>query len=138
MFQLRQLLKFFVVIRENLEKRTTKFLDLDVTKPVFADRQYCSLFENWHLAEDNAGCVMFVYVSRERVSIHHIIFLCVCVCVCVCVCRLNQRGSYMVWEINMGVCPHFEFNSIMFINCLGCVFYIFGAFEFLCSSIAKF
>ena len=30
-----------------------------------------------------------------------------------------QRGSYMVWEINMGVCPRLEFDNIMFINCLG-------------------
>ena len=25
----------------------------------------------------------------------------------------------MVWEINMGVCPHFEFDNIKFSNCLG-------------------
>ena len=43
----------------------------------------------------------------------------------------------MVWEIYMGVCPHLEFDNIMFINCLGYVFYIFGAFEFLCNSIAN-
>ena len=42
----------------------------------------------------------------------------------------------MVWEINMGVCPRLEFdNIIMFINCLGYDFYIYGAFEFLCNSI---
>ena len=46
-----------------------------------------------------------------------------------------KRGSYMVWEINMGVCPCLEFNNIMFINCLGYDFYIYGAFEFLCNSI---
>ena len=43
----------------------------------------------------------------------------------------------MVWEINMGVCPHLEFDNIMFINCLGYGFYIYGAFEFLCNSIAN-
>ena len=36
----------------------------------------------------------------------------------------------MVWEINMGVCPSLEFDKIMFINCLGYDFYIYGAFEF--------
>ena len=41
-----------------------------------------------------------------------------------------QWGSYMVLSINMGVCPRFEFDNIMFINCLGYVFYIYGAFEF--------
>ena len=30
-----------------------------------------------------------------------------------------QRGSYMVWGINMEVCPRLEFDNIMFINCLG-------------------
>ena len=48
-----------------------------------------------------------------------------------------QRGSFMVWEINMGVCPRLEFDNIMFINCLGYDFYIYGAFEFLCNSIAN-
>ena len=43
----------------------------------------------------------------------------------------------MVWEINMGVCPRLEFDYIMFINCLGYDFYIYGAFEFLCNSIAN-
>ena len=32
------------------------------------------------------------------------------------------RGSFMVWEINMGVCPRLEFDNIMFINCLGMTF----------------
>ena len=50
---------------------------------------------------------------------------------------LFKRGSYMVWEINMGVCPCLEFDNIMFINCLGYDFYIYGDFEFLCNSIAK-
>ena len=36
----------------------------------------------------------------------------------------------MVWEINMGGCPRLEFDNIMFINCLGYAFYIYGAFEF--------
>ena len=48
-----------------------------------------------------------------------------------------QRGSFMVWEINMGVCPRFEFDNIMFINCLGYDFYIYGAFKFICNSIAN-
>ena len=44
----------------------------------------------------------------------------------------------MVLEIYMGVCPRLEFNTcIMFINCLGYDFYIYGAFEFLCNSIAN-
>ena len=50
---------------------------------------------------------------------------------------LSKRGSFMVWEINMGVCPRLEFDNIMFINCLGYDFYIYGAFEFLCNSIAN-
>ena len=37
----------------------------------------------------------------------------------------------MVWGINMGVCPRLEFDTIMFINCLGYKFYINGAFEVL-------
>ena len=49
----------------------------------------------------------------------------------------SQKGSFMVWEINMGVCPRLEFDNIMFINCLGYDFYIYGAFEFLCNSIAN-
>ena len=49
----------------------------------------------------------------------------------------NSHSSCMVWEINMGVCPRLEFDNIMFINCLGCDFYIYGAFEFLCNSIAN-
>ena len=43
----------------------------------------------------------------------------------------------MVWENNMGVCPRLEFDNIMFINRLGYDFYIYGAFEFLCNSIAN-
>ena len=43
----------------------------------------------------------------------------------------------MVWEINMGVCLRLEFDIIMFINCLGYDVYIYGAFEFLCNSIAN-
>ena len=49
----------------------------------------------------------------------------------------SQRGSCMAWEINMGVCPRLEFDNIMFINCLGYDFYIYGVFEFLCNSIAN-
>ena len=51
--------------------------------------------------------------------------------------RILERGSFMVWEINMGVCPRLEFDNIMFNNCLGYDFYIYGAFEFLCNSIAN-
>ena len=38
---------------------------------------------------------------------------------------VEQRGSYKVWEINIGVCPRLEFDNIMFINCLGYDFFIF-------------
>ena len=48
-----------------------------------------------------------------------------------------QRGSFVVREIKMGVCPRLEFDIIMFINGLGYDFYIYGAFEFLCNSIAN-
>ena len=48
-----------------------------------------------------------------------------------------QRGSCMVWEINMGVCPRLDFENIMLVNCLGYNFNIYGAFEFLCNSIAN-
>ena len=51
--------------------------------------------------------------------------------------NLFQRGSYKVWEINMGVCPRFELDYIMFNNCLGYDFCIYGAFEFLCNFIAN-
>ena len=50
---------------------------------------------------------------------------------------MAKRGSFTVWEINIGVCPRLEFDNIMFINCLGYDFYIYGAFEFLCNSIAN-
>ena len=50
---------------------------------------------------------------------------------------IYERGSFMVWEIKMGVCPRLDFDNIMFINCLGYDFYIYGAFEFLCNSIAN-
>ena len=49
----------------------------------------------------------------------------------------HQRGSCMVWEINMGVCPRLDFENIMLFNCLGYNFNIYGAFEFLCNSIAN-
>ena len=48
-----------------------------------------------------------------------------------------QRGSCMVWEINMGVCPRLDFDSIMLFNCLGYNFNTYGAFEFLCNCIAN-
>ena len=47
------------------------------------------------------------------------------------------RGSCMVWEINMGVCPRLDFDNIMLFNCLGYNFNIYGAFEFLRNSIAN-
>ena len=40
------------------------------------------------------------------------------------------RGSCMVWEINMGVCPRLDFENIMLFNCLGYNFNIYGVFEF--------
>ena len=48
-----------------------------------------------------------------------------------------KRGSCMVSEINMGVCPRLDFENIMLVNCLGYNFNIYGAFEFLCNSIAN-
>ena len=51
--------------------------------------------------------------------------------------NLSQRGFYMVWEINMEVCPCLEFGNFMLFICLGLDFYIYGAFEFLCNSIAN-
>ena len=42
-----------------------------------------------------------------------------------------------VWEINMGVCPRLDFDNVMLFNCLGYNFNIYGAFEFLCNSIAN-
>ena len=49
----------------------------------------------------------------------------------------NQRGSCMVWEINMGVCPRLDSENFMLFNCLGYNFNIHAAFEFLCDSIPK-
>ena len=43
----------------------------------------------------------------------------------------------MVWEIYMEVSPRLEVDNIMFINCLGYDFYIYGAFEFLCNPMAN-
>ena len=43
----------------------------------------------------------------------------------------------MVWEINMGVCPRLDFENIMLFTCLGYNFNIYGAFKFLCNSIAN-
>ena len=51
--------------------------------------------------------------------------------------KTKERGSCMVWEINMGVCPRLDFDNIMLFNCLGYNFNIDGAFEFLCNSIAN-
>ena len=44
---------------------------------------------------------------------------------CLEIAKVLKRGSYMVWEINMGVCPRLEFDNIMFINSLGYDLYIF-------------
>ena len=43
----------------------------------------------------------------------------------------------MVLEINIGVCPRLDLENIMLFNCLGYNFNIYGAFEFLCNSIAN-
>ena len=43
----------------------------------------------------------------------------------------------MVRETNMGVCPPLEFDNNRLINCLGYDFYIYGAFELLCNSVAN-
>ena len=48
-----------------------------------------------------------------------------------------ERGSCMVWEINMGVCPRLNFDNIELFNCPGYNFNIYGAFKFLCNSIAN-
>ena len=42
----------------------------------------------------------------------------------------------MVLEINMGVCPRLDFDNFMLFNWPGYNFNIYGAFEFLCNSIA--
>ena len=42
----------------------------------------------------------------------------------------NERGSCMVWVINMGVCPRLDFENIMLFDCLGYNFNIYGVFEF--------
>ena len=47
------------------------------------------------------------------------------------------KGLFHGMGNKMGVCPRLEFDNIMFINCLGYDFYIYGAFEFLCNSIAN-
>ena len=44
--------------------------------------------------------------------------------------KIIERGSCMVWEINMGVCPRLDFENIMLFNCLGYNFNMYGAFEF--------
>ena len=45
-------------------------------------------------------------------------------------CDNNTKETYMVWEINIGVCPRLESDNIMFITCLGYDFYIYDAFKF--------
>ena len=42
----------------------------------------------------------------------------------------SERGSCMIWEINIGVCPRLDFENIMLFNCLAYNFNIYGAFEF--------
>ena len=49
----------------------------------------------------------------------------------------TERGSCMVWEINMGVCPRLDFDNITLLNCLGYNFNVYGGYEILCNSIAK-
>ena len=49
----------------------------------------------------------------------------------------TERDCYLVWIINMGICPRLEFDNSMFINCLGYYFFIYDAFEFLCDPIAN-
>ena len=44
----------------------------------------------------------------------------------------TKRGSYMVWEINKGVC---FINGSLFIDCLGYDFYIYGALSFYAISL---
>ena len=59
-------------------------------------------------------------------------------CINGCICEFSRkRGSCMVWEINMGVCPRLDFENIMLFNCLGYNFNIYGAFEFLSNFIAN-
>ena len=52
-------------------------------------------------------------------------------------CVVGQRGSCIVREIYTGVCPRLDFDNIMLYDCLGYNFNIYGAFEFLCNSIAN-
>ena len=54
--------------------------------------------------------------------------------VCIYLLLFGERGSYMIWVINMGVCPRLAFDNMLF-NSLRYGFYIYGAFEFLCNSI---
>ena len=37
----------------------------------------------------------------------------------------------------MGVCPRLDFKNILLLNCLGNNLNNYGAFEFLCNSIAN-
>ena len=43
----------------------------------------------------------------------------------------------MVSEINMRVCPRLDFENIMVFYWVGYTLNIYGAFEFLCHSIAN-
>ena len=45
--------------------------------------------------------------------------------------RISPKGLLHGMGNIMGVCPRLEFDNIMFSNCLGYDFYIYGAFEFL-------
>ena len=51
--------------------------------------------------------------------------------------KVEERGSCMVWGINIGDCPRLDFENIMFFNFLGYNFNIYDAFQFLCNSIAN-
>ena len=50
--------------------------------------------------------------------------------------KIQVKGA-LTWYGNIVVCPRLELDNIIFINCLGYDFYIYGAFEFLCNSIAN-
>ena len=75
--------------------------------------------------------------NRDKSKITKHLISPICFCQRETIFFFLQRDSFMVWEINIGVSPGLEFDDIMFINCLEYIFYIYGAFEFLCNSIAN-
>ena len=83
-----------------------------------------TFFDGRGFAEHHHQSSRSVSEKKNSLLLNHVVYL-------------DQRGSYKVWEINMGVCPCLEFDNIMLINCLGYDFYIYGAFEILCNSIAN-